>query len=126
VTIEEFKISVDEFGPRLLQFALRHIGDIDMAKDLVQESYIALLGKIEDVEPAKAKPFLFAVINNKIKDFYKLRKNTSELSDFHKTSSAQAADYENKDIVKLALSKLEPMEKQLIILRGWARFTPGP
>lgn len=117
MTINEFKKSVDEYGPRLLQFAMRHTGDIECAKDLVQETFIVLMGKIETVEPDKSKPFLFAVINNKIKDFYKLRKTTTEVKDFHKTSSAQATEYEQREIVNIALSKLEPREKQLIILR---------
>jgi RNA polymerase sigma factor (sigma-70 family) len=117
VTADEFRKTVDEYGPRLLQFAIRHTGDVDLAKDLVQETFIALMGKIGDVEPVKSKPFLFAVINNKIKDFYKLRKNTTEIMDFHKTDQARSVEYENREIVNMALARLEPKEKQLIILR---------
>lgn len=117
MTIEEFKKSVDEYGPRLLQFAYRQIDDIESAKDLVQETFIVLMGKLDTIESEKARFFLFAVLNNKLKDFYKLRKNTTEIKDFHKTGSASAMEYEHKEIVQMALSRLEPREKQLIILR---------
>ncbi len=117
MTTEEFKSSVDDFGPRLLQFALRQVGEIDIAKDLVQETFIVLMDKLSAVEVQKAKPFLFAVVSNKIKDHFKLKKVTTEVRDFHQTASSTAAQFETKQIVNMALTQLEPRYKELIILR---------
>jgi len=116
VTTEDFKHCVDQYGPRLLQFAARQIGNIDMAKDLVQDTFIALMGKLEHVEQIKLKPFLFAVISNKIKDYFKLKKDTTEVADYHQSGSTQAA-YESKDLVHMALTKLSERDKELIVLR---------
>jgi RNA polymerase sigma factor (sigma-70 family) len=117
MTTEEFNRCVDEFGPRLLQFAMRQINDIDMAKDLVQESFIVLMNKLLHVDSTKAKPFLFAVVSNKIKDYFKLKKNNTEIMPYHKTASNTAVQFESKQLVNMALAKLPLREKELIVLR---------
>ncbi|MCB9262490.1 MAG: RNA polymerase sigma factor [Flavobacteriales bacterium] len=122
MTLQEFNICVNQLGPRLLQFADRQISDIEQAKDMVQESFIALMNKLDGVETEKAKPFLFAVVRNKVKDFYKLKKDTVEIESQHQIGSTQAA-YESKDLVYKALEKLSARDKELIVLRDLEAYS---
>ncbi|MBO6516979.1 MAG: RNA polymerase sigma factor [Bacteroidia bacterium] len=117
MTINEYKTVVGELGPRLLQFADYQVGSIEVAKDLVQESFIVLLDKRENVEPAKAKAFLYAVLTNKTRDHFKLKKKQVEVQDYHRIEEDKQAKLDSKELVKLALSKLNERERDLICLR---------
>ncbi|MCB9252117.1 MAG: sigma-70 family RNA polymerase sigma factor [Flavobacteriales bacterium] len=117
MTRAELNICIDKHGPRLLQFAKYQVNDHDLAKDLVQETFMALFGKINDVDPEKAVPFLYAVIRNRIKDHFKLRKNHSPIELYQGQEMPVDGQMEHKQIVNLALSGLDPRERELIVLR---------
>ncbi len=117
MTINEFKKVVGDLGPRLLQFGEYQVGDIDVAKDLVQESFVVLLDKRDDVEVPKAKAFLFAVLTNKTRDHFKLKKKQVEVQDYHRIEENSQGVLDSKELVKMALGKLKERDKNLICLR---------
>ncbi len=117
MTTSEYKKAVDQIGPRLLQFAHRQVGQLELAKDLVQDSFIVLLDKLDHVEMAKAKSFLFAVLSNKVKDHFKLLKKQTEVQDYHRIADNESRAMEDKEIVHMALSKLNERDRMLIAYR---------
>ncbi|MBK6540040.1 MAG: sigma-70 family RNA polymerase sigma factor [Flavobacteriales bacterium] len=50
---------MDAHSDGIFRFAVKHLRDRDLAKDVVQETYARLWVKVEDVEAAKAKSYLF-------------------------------------------------------------------
>ena len=71
MTISEYNSCVDEYADNLYRFMLKQTGDSPSAKDLVQESYLKLWQKYEDVDYKKAKSYLFTTGYNKMIDNYK-------------------------------------------------------
>jgi RNA polymerase sigma-70 factor (ECF subfamily) len=62
---------VDEYEKRLLQFALRLVGDQDRAKDLVQETFMAALihiWQLQNLNPYQIRSWLYKVLKNKFID----------------------------------------------------------
>ncbi|PCJ65548.1 MAG: hypothetical protein COA58_09050 [Bacteroidetes bacterium] len=112
-----FNNIVDKLGPRLLRFAAKQIGSIDIAKDLVQETFIVYLDKQVDIIPGKEKSFLFKVISYKILDHFKLKKHNVDYTTIHLYSTDDHREYEHKELINLALLRLKPVAKQLITLR---------
>lgn len=111
------KRAIKNYGPKMLQFVDYQIHNIEIAKDIVQESFIVLFQNKDEVETAKIESYLFAVARNKIKDHFKsIKKNvTIEKADTIGLSNQNAL--EAKEIVKMALSKLSTRDKDLITLR---------
>lgn len=105
------------WGPKLLQYADYQVGDIEVAKDLVQESFVVLLDKRDSVEQNKGKSYLYSVLTNKVRDYYKVKKVQTEVQDYHKVELYGEDAYESKELIKLALSKLTRQYKDLICLR---------
>jgi RNA polymerase sigma-70 factor (ECF subfamily) len=114
---KKFNNTVNTLGPRLLNFAAKQIGSMDIAKDLVQDTFIVYLDKREQVYEGKEKSFLFKVLSNKILDHFKLKKNNIDFTTVHLGEADNSGTYEAKQIVNMALLYLKPLDRQLITLR---------
>jgi len=69
-----FKKIYDTYADNLFGFILYKCGDKDLAKDLVQESFIRLWNNCSKVIYEKAKSYLFTVGNNLFLDDYAHKK----------------------------------------------------
>ena len=95
---------MDLYAPYLLRFAKVKVGDASVWEDIVQEAFIVLFQKFDQVQPEKVKAFLFQVVYNKIKDYYKLKKNNVEVEPYHAQVSDGRVAAEAKDIVNIAMA----------------------
>ena len=113
----KFNDIVNTLGPRLLNFAAKQIDNMDIAKDLVQDTFIIYLDKQSEVLSGKEKSFLFKVLSNKILDHFKLKKNNIDFTLVNLGTTDNSNDYEAKQIINMALLHLKPLPRQLITLR---------
>ena len=119
----KFNHIVHTLGPRLLNFAAKQIGNIDISKDLVQDTFIVYLDKQDAVLDGKEKSFLFKVLSNKILDHFKLKKNTIDYTLVYLGVHDDSKRYESQEIVHMALLALKPLSRQLITLRDLEGYT---
>lgn len=68
MTIKEYNKSVDKYSDHLYAFALKALQDDDMAKDVVQESFIRLWANKDKIKNNKIKPYLFTIAYHLIID----------------------------------------------------------
>lgn len=59
MTIAEYNAAVDAHADGIYRFALKHLRDSDRAKDVVQESFARLWMKVDQVDAANVKSYLF-------------------------------------------------------------------
>ncbi|WP_293743496.1 sigma-70 family RNA polymerase sigma factor [uncultured Pedobacter sp.] len=90
---------VEKYADYLYGFAMSRIRDEEVAKDLVQDTFLAALQKLDGFEGnSQEKTWLTAILKNKIVDFYRKRSISSvkdlreidlegELKDFFDTES---------------------------------------
>ncbi|MBS1582178.1 MAG: RNA polymerase sigma factor, partial [Bacteroidetes bacterium] len=58
MTLSEYNTAVDTHADGIYRFALKHLRDEDVAKDVVQESFARLWQKVDEVDGGKAKSYL--------------------------------------------------------------------
>ncbi|MCU0320788.1 MAG: sigma-70 family RNA polymerase sigma factor [Chitinophagaceae bacterium] len=76
---------VKDFGDMLYRYALPRVSDSSIAKDLVQETFLAAWRNVDNYKgEASEKNWLFTILKNKIIDHY--RKASSRLTDSVDTS----------------------------------------
>ena len=68
MTISEYNHAVDQHADGIYRFALKHLRDADLAKDVVQESFARLWVKVVEVDAAKAKSYLFTTAHHAMVD----------------------------------------------------------
>jgi len=123
MNVDQFNKCVDNFADGLYRFLLKLTdGDVNMAKDLVQESYTRLWEKVKIVDYSKAKSYLFKTAYHCFIDYYRYSKKIN-----NKIDEININKIENilclKDIIEEALKKLPSIQKTVLLLRDYEGYT---
>jgi len=124
MTISEYNSCVDEYADNLYRFMLKQIGDSTSAKDLVQESYLKLWQKYEDVDYKKAKSYLFTTGYNKMIDNYRKNSRQELIQESHVKTHTHSEQYTDlSEILEEALDRLPEIQKTVIMLRDYEGYS---
>lgn len=114
---------VDQHADALYRFALKHLRDRDEAKDIVQDSFLRLWMKLETVDVAKCRSYLFTTAHHLIVDRSRRRKYLTRYADGHAnilvTHQPKAG---LKDELERLLDTLPPVQRSLVLLRDLEGF----
>ncbi len=116
--ITAYNRCVDQCSDALFRFALKHLRDRDNAKDIVQDAFLRLWMKLDTVEEAKCRSYLFTTAHHLIVDRCRRRKFTARFEESHAhlltTHQPQAGA---KEVIDRALDTLPPTQRSLVLLR---------
>lgn len=118
MTPAQYNQCVDQHADGIFRFALKNLRDEEMAKDIVQESFTRMWAKLDSVDGAKGKSYLFTTAHHLICDSAKKRKRSTPLEEVHEKmqySNQQALDL--KEILDRALATLPEIQRSVILLR---------
>ncbi|PKL85594.1 MAG: RNA polymerase sigma factor SigZ [Ignavibacteriae bacterium HGW-Ignavibacteriae-1] len=102
-TIEEIW---KEYHSNLLAFIRKRVNDTMAAEDIIQEVFIRIHSQISTLkDESKLKSWLYQITRNAIVDYYRTRKPTSELQEWHEVPETSDED----DIEQEISSCLIPM-----------------
>jgi len=68
MTVDDYNTCVDAHADGLYRFMLKHVRDVEQARDLVQEAFAKMWIKVEEINAAKAKSYLFSTGYNTMID----------------------------------------------------------
>ena len=79
---------VNQFSDELYSWAFYKTSSKETAEDLVQETFISAFNKIDSFQgKSQPKTWLFAILNNKVIDYYRLSARTTK-NNFHLTEES--------------------------------------
>jgi RNA polymerase sigma-70 factor (ECF subfamily) len=120
---EEYNMCVDKYADGVYRFALKVMNEMNMAKDIVQESFEKLWVNRKTVENAKAKSYLFTVAYHLMVD--KKRKNRlfDKYSDtvFEYAHSEQYSDL--NELLHRAAERLPEIQRSVLLLRDYEGYS---
>jgi len=117
----------DTYSPLIYRYAMRLLGNADLAEDCTAETFARFLSALRNGGgPSKhLKAYLYRVAHNWITDYY--RHNTVQQVELEPLSNVLPSDSEPLDLqaalgeeqerVRKALLKLTPEQRQVIVLR---------
>jgi RNA polymerase sigma-70 factor (ECF subfamily) len=118
MTIAEYNAAVDAHADGIYRFAVKHLRDEDTAKDVVQESFARLWVKVDQVEGAKVKSYLFTTAHHVIVDEVRKGSRSTRMEEHHDnlrmTSQGQP---DLKEVLDAALATLPPVQRSVVLLR---------
>ena len=133
--LHSFRKLIDQTSPFAYSVAFRLLGDDDQAKDVVQETLIAIwlkLGKIRSAEVYKT--WIYRIVVNKCYDQLRRRKRNPEyftddetwklIAD--NTTGTASSELENRElasIINLLTEKLSPRQKMVFVLSEIEQLT---
>jgi RNA polymerase sigma-70 factor (ECF subfamily) len=122
---EHFKKVFDDYFDAIVCFALKYIDNLEIAEDIVQESFIELWhSKIISTNTGHEKAFLYLTTRNKALNYLKHKKVTDNYILQHKDHVEterfyldQLIEQETIDLLHIAIGKLPQQSKKVIELK---------
>lgn len=106
---------------RLYGYVYKSLRDEDDANDIVQDSFLKLWQNKDNVEPDKAKSWLFTTAHNALINFVKKH---SRMQSMETTSYAEPSNdgnenqgFELKEIINKYINTLPELQKSILLLR---------
>lgn len=123
MTVADYNSCVDLHSDGLYRFILKHIKDSDAAKDLVQDTFEKLWMKLEQVDAAKSKSYLFTAGYHTLIDHTRRKKKQGDLSEADESDLTHDRSYSDvKEVLKRALDKLPEIQKTVVLLRDYEGY----
>jgi len=120
----DYNRCVDEHADNLYRFLLKNIKNDEVARDLVQESFLKLWEKRSGIEAKKSKSYLFTTAYHTMIDF--IRKSSRDMS-FEmveqKEESYEKGYSDLKEILNEAVEKLPVDQKAVVLLRDYEGYS---
>ena len=124
MTIAEYNIAVDLHADGIYRFAVKHLRDEDMAKDVVQESFARLWVKVDEVDGTKAKSYLFTTAHHVMVDEVRKGKRSTPMEEHHASMRSTSQDHPDlQDVLDAALATLPAIQRSVVLLRDLEGYT---
>ena len=124
MTPAEYNDAVDQFADGIYRFALKHLRDEELAKDVVQESFARLWTRVDLVESTRAKSYLFTTAHHAMVDEVRKGGRSTRMEDHHdhqRTTSQDQPDL--KEVLDAALATLPAIQRSVVLLRDLEGYT---
>ncbi|MCB9044840.1 MAG: sigma-70 family RNA polymerase sigma factor [Chitinophagales bacterium] len=121
--LNDYNTCVREWSDAVFRFACKCTGNQEDARDIVQNSFSILWQKREDVEPAKAKSFLFQVAYRQSIDLYRKQNRISYKEEVQDARVVTTTNTDLKKVLDRALSKLDDQARALVLLKDYEGYT---
>jgi RNA polymerase sigma factor (sigma-70 family) len=123
MTVSDYNSCVDQHSDGLYRFILKHIKDSDTARDIVQDTFEKMWRKVNDIDPAKAKSYLFTAGYHTLIDHTRRAKKQGDFSEVKEYKLGHEKNYSDlKEILNRALDKLPEIQKTVIMLRDYEGY----
>lgn len=123
MTTKEFNTAVDEFADNIYRFVLKHVKNVDAAKDIVQETFAKVWVKKETIQAEKIKSYLFTTAHHTLVDMMRKEKyNAGEEVLEARTVHHDPALFDLQKILHQALDQLPEIQKSVILLRDYEGY----
>lgn len=124
MTINEYNKCVDDYSDGIYRFLLKNIRDMEIARDLVQESFMKLWIKRKDVNSEKSKSYLFSTAYHTMIDYIRKhdRITSIESNEYHvPTTDEHYSDL--KEILDMAVQRLPDIQRSVVLLRDYEGYS---
>ena len=124
MTKPEYNNCVDQYSDGVYRFILKNMKDVDKAKDIVQEAFVRLWDKVEEVNYEKAKSYVYTTAYHCFINQIRYEKRVTQIEDFHTDSRSTQNSYSDlKEIINEAVDKLPEIQRSVVLLRDYEGYS---
>ena len=123
MNLTEYNQCVDKHADGVYRFVLKQIRDKDIAKDIVQDSFEKMWRKIETVDGAKAKTYLFTTAYHTLIDHIRKNSKNAKMNEVDLNQHSHSSQYSDlKEILNQGLEQLPEIQKTVLLLRDYEGY----
>ncbi len=123
MTTKEYNNCVDNYADNIYRFVLKHIKNVDAAKDIVQETFAKVWIKRDGVDFAKARSYFFTAAHHTLIDVVRKEKYMDDVGSIDKQYNQ--SPIKNMDLQRQldeALDQLPEIQRTLVLLRDYEGY----
>ncbi len=123
MTRGEYNTTVDRYANRVFAFVFKQLKDREQAQDIVQTVFGKMWEKVDTIDAAKAKSYLFTAAYHGIVDWSRKQKSKHKAM-MHVEGGVEIQDHsdELRVLLNQAVDTLPEVQKQLILLRDYEDY----
>lgn len=123
MTVKDYNTAVDNYADNIYRFVLKHLKNVDVAKDVVQDTFAKVWVKHKDISAQKVKSYLFTTAYNTLIDVLRKEKYTDEVESIDKHfSQGELKNLDLQETLHNALNQLPDIQKTVILLRDYEGY----
>lgn len=124
MTVTEYNTAVEEHADALFRFIRSHLRDEEQARDIVQESYTKLWLKVGEVNPDKARSYLFTTGYRTMIDWIRREKKNADFENVDPSAyTSRQAEAGLNEVLHEALARLPEVQRTVVLLRDYEGYT---
>jgi RNA polymerase sigma-70 factor (ECF subfamily) len=124
MTVDDYNNCVDAHADGLYRFLLKHVRDTELARDLVQDSFVKMWQKVADVDAQKAKSYLFSTGYHTMIDQIRRGKKKGNFSEVNQSALSHSSHYSDlNEVLHEALETLPEIQKSVVLLRDYEGYS---
>lgn len=126
MTTAEYNQCVDKYADGVYRFILKNIKNEETARDVVQDAFMKMWEKREEVSGEKSKSYLFTSAYHTMIDRIRKDQRISRLDDNPQwyRSSYDGESYTGlKEALDMALERLTDIQKSVVLLRDYEGYS---
>jgi len=124
MTVDDYNECVDAHADGLYRFMLKHVRDVEKARDLVQEAFAKMWLKVSEVDATKAKSYLFSTGYHTMIDQIRREKKQGNFDEVDARKLSHSNQYSDlNEILHEALETLPEKQKSVVLLRDYEGYS---
>ncbi|MBL4710274.1 MAG: RNA polymerase sigma factor [Flavobacteriales bacterium] len=123
MTVKEYNTTVELYSDNVFRFILKNIKDEEKAKDIVQDAFVKMWQKTDEVEAEKAKSYLFTTAYRTMIDLIRRDKKQGKWDEVAEQSYSHSQQYTGlSEVLQMALTKLSEIQRSVVMLRDYEGY----
>jgi len=123
LNLAEYNQCVDAHADGVYRFVIKQIQDKDAAKDIVQDSFEKMWRKIDTIDGAKAKTYLFTTAYHTLVDYTRKNSKSARMNEVDVNQHSHSSQYSDiKEILNQGLEQLPEIQKTVLLLRDYEGY----
>ncbi|MEG2822946.1 MAG: RNA polymerase sigma factor [Lachnospiraceae bacterium] len=110
-------LELQEQYEKIYAFCYFKVHNRDVAEDITQETFLKYFETTQYLEKGKKLAFLYTIARNCCNDYFRKAKQTTEIDDFPELSQEITNNLEAAIAVRIAVSELNSIEQEIVLLR---------
>ena len=124
MTVQQYNDCVREFADRLYRFALKNLGDSDLAQDFVQDAFERLWVRVDTVDYQRVKSYLFrTIVNLQIDRSRRQKLQNQHLSGLSDAIEQPRVAHDVQKLIDEGVEKLSEIQRMVLTLRDYEGYT---
>lgn len=121
--LEDYNNCVETHADGVYRFILKQIKDRDTAKDIVQDAFEKMWKKLETIDAAKAKTYLFTTAYHTMIDYTRKNAKKAAFSELDFNQHSHQKQYSDlKEVLNRGLEMLPEIQKTVLLLRDYEGY----